>query len=300
MSAGFFQVKNGLSLYPQVQYGSSDPTPGQDGDIYYNTVLNAFRVFQNGAWQNMISGGGTGGAGYIAEEVSLVNGTTTFAVGFLSPMPDTSYVVFAMMENLIDANPQFQQLEVTGKTINGFNVSWNAPLNSNNYIMSYVVPSKMMTTGETSIASAATSNTLTFPMPQPSATYGVIAQLQNTVDANPQFQSVVVTNQTSTGDVMYWNAPTGSANYVEAYMLAGTAQVAVGSGATSATIALPVDYGTTAYGVVVTTSNTVDANPQYQPLVVTAKTTNSVTVSWNSPTLTTNNVLTAYVISVTA
>jgi hypothetical protein len=82
-------------------------------------------------------------------------------------------------------------------------------------------------------------------------------------------------------------------------MLNASVQTAVGSGMTSAVITLPVSYGTTSYGIMVTMSDTVDSFPQYQPLVITAKSTNSVTVSWNSPTLTANTVLTAYAISVT-
>jgi hypothetical protein len=82
-------------------------------------------------------------------------------------------------------------------------------------------------------------------------------------------------------------------------MLNATSQVAVGSGATSAILTLPVDYGSTAYGIVVTAQNTVDPTPKFQPMLVTAKGTNNVTISWNDPTDTANYVLTCYAISTT-
>ena len=35
---------------------AADPSPANNGDVYYNTTTNTFRVFQNGIWQNMIGG----------------------------------------------------------------------------------------------------------------------------------------------------------------------------------------------------------------------------------------------------
>ena len=55
MSSGFFRIKNGVSLDAQTAYGSSDPSDGVDGDIYYNSTLNVFRVYQSGAWETLLN-----------------------------------------------------------------------------------------------------------------------------------------------------------------------------------------------------------------------------------------------------
>ena len=299
MSDNFFKLNKGLTLNPQSQYGSGDPA-GVNGDIYYNEVLEKFRKFQNGFWTDLDTNSGSSGSIlWVAQEVVLSASSTSESVGFTSPQPDTSYVVFAMMENLVDAHPQYQQVEVVNKTVNGFNVKWNAPLSSGNYILSFVVPPKTFTVSENGINAGATSLTPTFAMPQAASSYGVIAQIQDQVDAFPQFQTTVVTNKTTANDTLSWNAPTSSNSYVMAQMFNASSQVSIGSGQTSAVVPLPVDYGTTSYGIIVTAQNLIDAHPQFQPLIITSKTTNSVTVSWNVPTDTSSYVLTAYAISVT-
>jgi hypothetical protein len=50
MADNFFRINRGLSLNPQA--GPSDPA-GINGDIYYNTALEKFRKFQNGAWTDL-------------------------------------------------------------------------------------------------------------------------------------------------------------------------------------------------------------------------------------------------------
>jgi hypothetical protein len=300
MSDNFFRLNKGLNLNPQTSYGSSDPA-GTDGDIYYNDVLAKFRKFQNGFWTDLdTNSGGGGGSPWVAQELNLPAASTGASITFTAPQPDTSYVVFAIMENLVDPNPQFQQVEVVSKTTTGFNVKWNVPLDTANYIISFVVPPRWFTYAETPIGAGQSSVNVTFPFAQATSSYPVIGMLQNLVDANPQFQSVLVTQETTSATALSWNVPTGTANYKAVTMLNGSAQISVGSGATSVTIPLPVDYGTSNYGIVVTAQNLVDAHPQYMPLLVTAKTANSVTVSWNVPTSSANYVLTCYAISATA
>jgi len=64
--------------------------------------------------------------------------------------------------------------------------------------------------------------------------------------------------------------------------------VAVSNGATESTITLGVTMPNTNYKVSVCWRNTVDASPDFQPLVITAKTTTSFTVKWNVATSSAN------------
>lgn len=298
MSDSFFKVNRGLTLNPQSEYGSGDPA-GTDGDIYYNSVLNAFRVFQDGSWSNL-SSGGSGGNIYVAKQVVLTNGTTSFAVSFTTPQPDTSYIVLGMMVNTVDAFPQYQQLEITSKSTTGFVFSWNHPIDSANYSISYIVPPKTLPVAETPISLGANTLASTLLIAQGSSGYGVIAELQNIVDAHPQFQSVVVGANTTNTVNLSWNVATDTANYVATYMIGAVGQIAVSNGVTSVTVPLPVNYNAINYGIVASMQNTIDPNPRFQPMVVTAVSGQSVTFSWNAITDTANYLLNYYAISATS
>lgn len=60
MSDNFFKIHKGVNLSPQAGDGSN-PT---DGDVQYNSTLNKFRAYQNGAWVDLISSG-SGGINHI-------------------------------------------------------------------------------------------------------------------------------------------------------------------------------------------------------------------------------------------
>ena len=240
------------------------------------------------------------GPGWTAKEIALGSGLTEYTYFFPTPQVDNSYVPFAIMENLTDANPQFQQIEITAKTTTSFTVQWNMPLDTANYILSLIVPPKDFSVALTSIGSGLISFNDPTPLIQPSITYPTIAIFQNTVDLTPRFQTIVATNKTTSTVTLSWNDITDSANYQAIAMFNATTQQSVSSGVQSTTITLPVDYGTTGYGIIVTTTNVTDANPKFQPLLITAKTTNTITVSWPDLTESANYVLTCYAVSLTS
>lgn len=294
MALNFFKIRKGVTLEP---IAGADPT-GTDGDIYYNSTLNKFRKYQNGSWSDLDSGGGGGGsAGWIAQDLPILSGTSSLTVGFSSSQPDTSYVVFAMITNTIDPSPQFLQVTITGKTTGGFTATWNAPTDSANYSLSYIVPLKAFMFKEELIPASNTSLTSSFPLPMPAATYGIVAIMQNLVDPTPQLQPIVVTAKTTGNFTSSWNVPTDSANYKISYMVNATGQESVSASATSKTLSLPVDYGNSNYSVYALMTNTTDPSPQFQPLVITAKTNSTFTVSWDDPTDSANYSITYYAIS---
>ena len=81
MADRFYKLNRGLTLNPQSEYGSGDPS-GTDGDVYYNNVLGKFRKFQNGLWSDI--GGG-------AEVVT--DSTTTGSDATLTPIAAGTTVV---------------------------------------------------------------------------------------------------------------------------------------------------------------------------------------------------------------
>ena len=238
-----------------------------------------------------------GGAGYIAKRIALTNGSTSQAI-VMAVQPDTSFIVLGMMGNTVDSFPQYQQIEVTAKSTTGFTFTWNHPLDSSNYFISYIVPLKVFPEVEAAIGSGVNSLSSTLPIAQSGSGYGVIAELQNIVDPHPQFQTVVIGTNTNSTVNLEWNVNTDSANYQAVYMVAATGQVAVPISATSVTVSLPVAFNTSNFGVVASMQNA-DSHPQFQPMIIKAAASGSVTFGWNVALDTSDYLLNFYAISLT-
>jgi hypothetical protein len=161
------------------------------------------------------------------------------------------------------------------------------------------VPYKVFLEGEVSVPFNSSSNSVTLPLEQSSSIYGLISMIEDYNDSFPQYQTAIVTGQGPTAFVSSTNAPTTSSNYVTSYMVNATSRNNVGMSAVSVGVNFPINYNTTSYAVVAMMYNFSDANPQFQPLLVTSKTNSGCTFSWNAPTNTSNYVLSYYVISLT-
>lgn len=246
-----------------------------------------------------IIGGLSSGGGYVAKKAALTVGSTSLVVT-LPAQPDTSYIILAMFGNTVDSFPQYQQVQVTAKSTSGFTFKWSNPLDSNNYFLSYIIPFKVFPEVEASIGSSVSTLSSGLLIPQANGGYPVIAQLQNLVDTNPEFQTVVVGSNTTTNANFKWNVNTDSSNYQIEYGVLGTGQVSIPNGVSSVSIPLPVNYNSGNYAVVATIQNTVDAFPQYQPMIITAQSGSSATISWNNLTDASSYVLNYYAISLTS
>lgn len=65
-------------------------------------------------------------------------GSTSLAVTYSSPMPDSHYVLSVSWSNQTDTYPDFQPVTITSKTLTGFTASWNSPLVSSNMVLYYL------------------------------------------------------------------------------------------------------------------------------------------------------------------
>lgn len=248
---------------------------------------------------NAALGASGSGQGYIAKQVTLTSGQSSCVVT-IPAQTDTSYIVLAMMGNVTDTYPQFQQVQIKAKSTTGFTISWNQPVDTNNYFINYIIPFKTFVEVEAPISSGVSSVVTTLPLTQAISAYPVIAQLQNLVDTNPKFEALVIGNNSTTALSSSFNTVTDSSNYQEVYGIFATGQAAISSGATSVTINVPVNFNTTNYAAIASIQNKVDAYPQYQPMIISAQTASSVTFKWNIPRDTANYLINYYVISLTA
>jgi hypothetical protein len=173
---------------------------------------------------NAILAGASAASGYIAKQTPLTSGSTSYTVTIPS-QPDISYVLLAIMGNLIDAHPQYQQVEVTNKATTGFTFTWNVPLDSANYFISYIVLPKSLSQSETSVGYGV--DTVSISQNDSGIS---IAQLQNLIDPNPQFQPVVIGGSSSASSVTTKQYVSGSGVYTPSPGVSSIRVIVVGAG----------------------------------------------------------------------
>ena len=78
---------------------------------------------------------------YESGTSALALASTSHVITFATPKLATTYSVQVTLSNVVDADPLFQPILVTGKTLTNMTVSWNAPLDSVNYVLEYSVKS---------------------------------------------------------------------------------------------------------------------------------------------------------------
>ena len=74
-------------------------------------------------------------------EASITNAATSTTVNFPATLQtgNTTPRVVAWMVNTTDANPQFQEVVITARSATAFTATWNAPVDSANYKLAWVV-----------------------------------------------------------------------------------------------------------------------------------------------------------------
>jgi hypothetical protein len=77
-------------------------------------------------------------AAYRASSAALTSGDSSKAVVFSSTLGTTSYRVSAQLVNVTDGSVQFQPVTITAKSATGFTATWNAGVDSNNYVLEYI------------------------------------------------------------------------------------------------------------------------------------------------------------------
>ncbi|MBL7545624.1 MAG: hypothetical protein JNL11_17525 [Bdellovibrionaceae bacterium] len=86
-------------------------------------------------------GGGGGGGGPLRAGIqSIGNGDDEVEITFSTPVDDTTYVIAAPgFRNTVDSDPIFLDYRIKNKTVNGFTIKLNVPVDSANYRVEYTV-----------------------------------------------------------------------------------------------------------------------------------------------------------------
>lgn len=74
-----------------------------------------------------------------AQSVAIGNAASTKAVTFTTDFGSTNYAVLTSITNVTDATPIFLQVVVTAKSSSGFTATFNAPTDTANYILEYII-----------------------------------------------------------------------------------------------------------------------------------------------------------------
>jgi hypothetical protein len=190
---------------------------------YFKTAGSATNVIEDEGIFRIAPGSGSAGAtanAGIVAEASIGSAQTSLSVVFGSPLTGSNYVVMATMVNTVDGSVDYQPITVTAKSASGFTAKWNAPTDSANYKLAYIIPNAQLATTEEPVGAGQTSVTVNLPVVRPNTNYVVVAMLVDLVDGSPQFQPVIITAKTTTTFTAKWNGPTDSANYRLAFFVA--------------------------------------------------------------------------------
>lgn len=155
----------------------------------------------------------------ITDVVTIPNGATSLTVTWGSTLPANTFTLNATMENQTDSDPQFQNVVVTAKSTTTFTVSWNAPTDSGNYFIDFILTQSTEYAGIQTLTNGSVGQTVTFGAPLGVSNFRVVVTMENQVDGSPQFQPLNISNKTVNGFTVNWNAPLDSSNYALDWIL---------------------------------------------------------------------------------
>ena len=113
----------------ELEYEMNEGAP-QAGALFFNTTLNTTMIFDGSNWETTeFKRSGI---------VSLSAGESSKAITFSSAWPNANYIVEVCIE-CSDLDPMFLNFVIKNKTVNGFTIIFNAPVDSNNYKINYKI-----------------------------------------------------------------------------------------------------------------------------------------------------------------
>jgi len=213
-----------------------------NGDIYYDSARNSYSFFNNGSWIDLASRSDVASAATLnsvqltslitqSSLIRITGSTSTILEGLTASSGGKSIILYnSSSANLIVSNQSSGEPTAANRitTPTGSDIVMLAgqaiQLMYDDGQTSWIVSSSSGggssgVSQEVSIPINSTSITVTFPSPQTSATYAIVAQMSDIVDPSVQFQPVTISNKTTTSFTASWNAPTATNSYVLNWMM---------------------------------------------------------------------------------
>jgi len=217
----------------------------------------------------------------IGEGADTVSGTYRV-------VQEAGYALTLNMFNEVDANPSFYSYIITDKSLTGFTAKFSDVMDSPNYYVSYDY-NKSEDSGIVNIPDGTNSITISIPNPpQPidGTAYTISLSLFNEVDANPSLYNYSVIERTTTSFTVQFSGDIDSVNYyLEWIILADEKQnvYPLSYGIQVTTIPLNPFEVNDSYGLSLTLFNEIDATSSIIPFIVTDKSIDAFTITFDSP-----------------
>ncbi len=226
----------------------------------------------------------------IFDIVPIEEGSDTVSGIFRDPPdpPAAGYALTLNMFNEVDSSPSVYSHIITSKDSSTFEARFSGAMDSVNYYASYDYDNSD-NSGIENIPNGANQVTVTIPPPPEiidSTSYTVSLSLSNVVDSTASLYNYTVVERTTTSFTVQFSGNIDSPNYfLEWIIIAHDKQdvLPLMLGWTSVTVPLNPHEVNDSYGLSITLSNTVDATSSIIPFIVTDKSVDGFTVTFDSP-----------------
>jgi hypothetical protein len=198
------------------------------------------------------------------------------------------YAVTLNMFNEVDPSPTMYSHIITEKTNSSFTALFSGAMDSTNYNISFDYDNSD-NSGSVNIPDGTNNITINIPPPPEiidSTSYTIALSLSNTVDANPSLYRYIVTERTTTYFTVQFSGSMDSPNYYLEWIIISHDKQDVFSlneSATSVVVPLTPYEVNDNYGLSITLLNITDATTSIIPFIVTDKSINSFTVTFDNP-----------------
>lgn len=198
------------------------------------------------------------------------------------------YAVTLNMFNEVDPSPTMYSHIITEKTNSSFTALFSGAMDSTNYNISFDYDNSD-NSGSVNIPDGTNNITINIPPPPEiidSTSYTIALSLSNTVDANPSLYRYIVTERTTTYFTVQFSGSMDSPNYYLEWIIISHDKQDVFSlneSVTSVIVPLVPYEVNDNYGLSITLLNITDATTSIIPFIVTDKSINSFTVTFDNP-----------------
>jgi len=228
---------------------------------------------------------------YLPMEFDIVNvdASSTVVTGLLNEAQATlDYALTLNMFNEDDAIPSIYSYIITDKTLTSFTAKFSDAMDSANYSVAYDYDRTPGNFGRKLLSDGTNIVTVSvFPSEAIDSTaYTVSLSLFNDTDSNPSLYNYSVIERTPTSFTVQFSGDIDSPNYyLEWIIISHDKQdvIPVSPGSTSFTVPLQPNEVNDSYGLSVTLLNTLDATSSIIPFIITDKSINGFTVTFDSP-----------------
>ena len=230
----------------------------------------------------------------LPQTIQLVNGATTASVLYDISQTTLTYSLVLNMFNEEDIAPSIIPYVITDKTLLGFTVSFAAPIDADNYYMTWDIIDQTNTSGVEVLLNGTNEIDVAFGFPKANNNYSISLSIENLVDSPPSYYLYTITEKTVNGFKVKFSDAIDSTNYSLGWTAFDYARnTSVGTqygweqfsnGSDSLTIPLIPSEIFDNYTVAVSIVNTDDTSASNYGYIITSKTVNEFTIKLTSPT----------------